>query len=275
MRPDPYSGSYDFSNPQSMNRYVYVLNEPVSNIDPIGLDLWSGDGYNGNDPNCSSGDVNCNGGGSGGGGGALSSQEEQDEITWLGSGSIPWFSVVGGDLMLGLPSQIVWVPNAEYDPHDQDSPSGGFSTQFGWVDLGSASIYLSMDSYLTNSAYQASGFFPLYTQVAFVGPIPVPVVSLGITVSATYIPKTDTLCIGPALTIASGGGKSLSATVYPSSNAEYTKDVVGGWGWSFGGQLSQLLGGSWSVNSSGQLFGYTVATDAGISGSYGYNFCSN
>jgi len=38
LSPDPYSGSYDASNPQSMNRYAYALNNPLSNIDPSGHD---------------------------------------------------------------------------------------------------------------------------------------------------------------------------------------------------------------------------------------------
>lgn len=37
MRPDPYMGSYDFSDPQSFNRYSYVGNRPLSFIDPLGL----------------------------------------------------------------------------------------------------------------------------------------------------------------------------------------------------------------------------------------------
>ena len=37
MSPDPYSGSYDPSNPQSMNRYVYVLDNPLAFDDPNGL----------------------------------------------------------------------------------------------------------------------------------------------------------------------------------------------------------------------------------------------
>jgi len=37
-QPDPYGGSYDITNPQSFNRYSYVLNDPVNFVDPSGLD---------------------------------------------------------------------------------------------------------------------------------------------------------------------------------------------------------------------------------------------
>lgn len=37
MRVDPYGGSYDAGNPQSINRYAYVENDPVNKIDPLGL----------------------------------------------------------------------------------------------------------------------------------------------------------------------------------------------------------------------------------------------
>jgi RHS repeat-associated protein len=39
LSPDPYDGSYDFSNPQSLNRYTYALNAPLSAVDRKGLDL--------------------------------------------------------------------------------------------------------------------------------------------------------------------------------------------------------------------------------------------
>jgi RHS repeat-associated protein len=36
-QPDPYSGSYDLSDPQSLNRYIYTKNDPVNRRDPSGL----------------------------------------------------------------------------------------------------------------------------------------------------------------------------------------------------------------------------------------------
>ena len=36
--PDPYDGSMNFTNPQSLNRYAYVLDNPTNLIDPFGLD---------------------------------------------------------------------------------------------------------------------------------------------------------------------------------------------------------------------------------------------
>lgn len=39
-QPDPYDGAYDFSDPQSFNRYAYVQNDPVNFVDPSGLDEW-------------------------------------------------------------------------------------------------------------------------------------------------------------------------------------------------------------------------------------------
>jgi len=37
-QPDPYGGSYDFTDPQSFNRYSHVQNDPVNFVDPSGLD---------------------------------------------------------------------------------------------------------------------------------------------------------------------------------------------------------------------------------------------
>ena len=44
MSPDPYSGSYDPTNPQSFNRYAYVMNNPLNYVDPSGLECTLPDG---------------------------------------------------------------------------------------------------------------------------------------------------------------------------------------------------------------------------------------
>jgi len=38
VQPDPSDGSYDLTDPQSLNRYVYVQNDPANLLDPLGLD---------------------------------------------------------------------------------------------------------------------------------------------------------------------------------------------------------------------------------------------
>jgi RHS repeat-associated protein len=38
MSPDPYAGSYTLWNPQSMNRYAYVMSNPLGYVDPTGWD---------------------------------------------------------------------------------------------------------------------------------------------------------------------------------------------------------------------------------------------
>jgi hypothetical protein len=66
MSPDPYDGSYDAGNPQSLNRYSYALNNPLSLIDPSGLDCVyfnkAGDGIEEIDTVSDSGECGSSGG---------------------------------------------------------------------------------------------------------------------------------------------------------------------------------------------------------------------
>jgi RHS repeat-associated protein len=60
LQPDRYSGSYDFSNPQSLNRYAYVLNNPIGAIDPLGLEcVWDNGSFDAaDDPYTAAADSN-------------------------------------------------------------------------------------------------------------------------------------------------------------------------------------------------------------------------
>jgi RHS repeat-associated protein len=52
LSPDPYLRSIDLTNPQSLNRYSYVLNNPLRFVDPSGLEcVWDDGSYDAkNDP---------------------------------------------------------------------------------------------------------------------------------------------------------------------------------------------------------------------------------
>lgn len=84
--PDPYPGSMSLGDPQSFNRYAYVLNDPVNLIDPTGLEVCGGAPGN----NCNV--VGSSPGGSGGIGGiggllGVTLYEELIGIGEVGGGS--------------------------------------------------------------------------------------------------------------------------------------------------------------------------------------------
>jgi RHS repeat-associated protein len=142
--PDPYSGSYDVSNPQSMNRYAYVANNPVSYVDPQGLLKI--------DP-CPSGRCNNAVGGT-----------FSDIYNPMGDGSI-WSTAINGFgwIMVPVDSSMYFVPNPNYDPDDPYSFIGTYAVQAGWMDVSFPSFGAgsnSGSSLLPYSGHSSSGAAP-------------------------------------------------------------------------------------------------------------------
>jgi RHS repeat-associated protein len=131
MRPDPYTGSYDPGNPQSLNRYAYVMNSPLSYRDPLGLYLECGgpthikevQSFNGVEQDSSEydeDDANCwfveDGGGGGGGGGTAPSNKPQTRQQCLANWKNSTAGKVAGFLSLYRLGQA--VANIRTDPKE-------------------------------------------------------------------------------------------------------------------------------------------------------------
>ena len=89
LSPDPYGGSYDPANPQSFNRYEYAMDNPLSNIDPSGLDCQDGWYSADEEGDCFPGVPGYGGGGGAGAGGGraqpfLAEASRADPIRWRG-----------------------------------------------------------------------------------------------------------------------------------------------------------------------------------------------
>jgi RHS repeat-associated protein len=110
LSPDPYAGSMDLSNPQSLNRYAYVMNNPANATDPSGLIGDSGFGPDPGPPgsdyllSCELG-INCNSTGlSGFFGGLPPVKDGIDVYCWD-----CWTYIVNPDLL--KPGEILGASN--------------------------------------------------------------------------------------------------------------------------------------------------------------------
>lgn len=150
LSPDPYLGSYDFTNPQSFNRYAYVQNNPVGSLDPSGLNCAVG--VSGCAFNCAN-DPNCDGqaGGSAAGGGTV------DGVTWSDAWGGPPPSLLGGNDFYSPGDPVdgpPWYSFINGDVYAEfNSPQG--VTPDGYLTLGVNLAYVG--SFVTSTSYNLFG----------------------------------------------------------------------------------------------------------------------
>ncbi len=261
MSPDPYSGSYDFSNPQSLNRYSYVMNNPLTFADPSGLD--------GDNPITT-------GGGVGGCIGAAASE----------GASVP--SDVGcGIVLIEKLASLFDSPSfhGSLKPRPSASDPAGFGENLGLPALipeGNWGLGLALDLPQEGCEFGACGSAgdafndngqPTVKHsfsLAYSGSLIIPVwFGLGPALSASYVPNLHLVCGGAGVGYSLGHSVSAGAVAV---NANHAKDVLGSWSFAAGYNLGPLRGGQGSINSSGGTAGYSIGVP-GASASVTYSWC--
>lgn len=97
---------------------------------------------------------------------------------------------------------------------------------------------------------------------------------LGAGVTGSYIPESNTLCVGLQLVASPIPGGASGFSLGPSAfgSLEDATKILGGWGWSINLQDGPFLGIQFSGSASGSLSGPTVGSK-GMSASAGYSVC--
>lgn len=116
LSPDPSQLDYaDPTNPQSLNLYAYVRNNPLINIDPNGLDCYYLDG-NGNVSNMNSGDCPTD-----------SNGNPTDNGIWVPDGAKPYFDQDSSDLIDSCIGSTCYNPDGSViDPTAPDTTPADF-----------------------------------------------------------------------------------------------------------------------------------------------------
>jgi RHS repeat-associated protein len=259
MSPDPYSGSYDFSDPQSFNRYAYVTNNPLSFADPTGQD---GD----NPLSGTSGPLSCTAAAGSEGGDlpadAFCINELINVLESLFSG--PSFH---GSLQPRPNSQ----PWDEYHIHYGPNIAGALGLpdagcEFGSCGGGPQAFGPSGPSQGPNPISATSG--------ALSGGIILPFFYglVGPAFSVSYDPKNHLLCGGVGVGVSAGHTAGGGPVVVHAKPGNTSKDVLGGWSLSGGYNWTPWWGYQGSVNGSGYTAGYSFGVP-GASGSITYSWC--
>ncbi len=282
LTPDPLAG--DITNPQSLNRYAYVLNNPTTLIDPLGLQGC---------PNVYQAPAQCSDYGAQYGGpwsGSVSSFGSPSASTNSAqpgqvSGGFNEFDAVAA--ALGAPTLLNSFGYAPVDPR--------YYVIFRWVPSTFAQkgglISITTGYWDVTAVDQDTGFSlagvgdflkNFLKRVPWAGaitgsfPVAGPLVGLGPTIPFAYIPSTHQICggLGVALTIPAFPGRAFNAGPLINGSLSNSQAILRHFSWSSGVQLSPAIGYQATWNSSGTLAGPTFGTPGAFVAA-SYSGCSN
>ncbi|HXN53934.1 MAG TPA: RHS repeat-associated core domain-containing protein [Candidatus Acidoferrum sp.] len=251
--PDPAGlAAVDPSNPQSWNRYAYVLNNPTNLVDPLGL------------TDCPQGKT-C---------GITLDGTEIDVSGWFGrmllgflsssdaAAQCPNNDCTNRQLVAGPGGTNVWqqlgggvtfIPNPNWNPNDLNSMPGSFSV---------SSIAADSDIFWDLFTVPWSGT-ALYPLVSFG-----PVASAGVGPTLAYNPRTDTGCYGIAAgAMVPAGGHAAAVGPLSFGNLGNADNILAG-GSVFAGAQSPnpFVGVQAMGNRNGLLAGATFGIPGVVAG---------
>lgn len=242
MSPDPSSGSYDFSNPQSLNRYAYVTNSPASFVDPSGL-------QEGGNPGCG---FFC-------------------DLPPVSLYCLFFLSCSGSTFHGTLKPRPNAQPWDEY--HIQYGPN--IAAALGLPDQtcefgACGSVVFNATPGQTSTIGPTTGAISISGVWVLFG---VPLIAgVGPAANVTWVPTKKMLCGGIGVGAAAGHTVSGGPEVVHARQGHTIKDVVSSWSVSGGYNWLPWLGGQGSANTSGGAAGWSFGIPGG-SGTATWSWC--
>jgi RHS repeat-associated protein len=265
MTPDPSYASMDLRIPQSWNRYMYALGDPIAESDPSGLDEADYGDDGGGDLGCPDAEMCFFGGGEGGGdsngGGGTFTQTGPESTQTSGFGNL-------------IDSNGNPIPLPVYgDPTIANANSTVTVTASQTSQIVSVSVTSSWPGVLLGSAI--GGLWG--PAGSAIGAVLGSMCGVGGNVSVASTPAKTSVYAGPTAScgFAVVGGSGFQVSVTPVPPSQDPNKIASGESTSITWQPTPITGSTVtrSPGSGPPVVGYSFGTRVPVSVGIGYNWC--